>query len=76
MTAWSVFKRSSPYFDPSKSPFMIDYRVDDLDGLLEASRAEGVENEARRPRLRPLCLDHRSVAIANKIELWEAPEQL
>jgi len=76
MTAWSIFKRSSPYFDPSKSPFVIDYRVDDLDGLLEVLRAEGVEDEARRPRLRPLRPDHRSIAIANKIDLWEPPKQL
>src|SRR5258706_14549946 len=48
MTAWSIFKRSSQYFDPSQSPFMINYRVDDLDGLLEALRPEGVEIDPKR----------------------------
>jgi len=43
MTIWSVFPKHSKYFDPSKSPFMINYRVDDLDGLLKALAEEGVE---------------------------------
>src|SRR5204863_176914 len=32
---WSVFPRDTKYFNPSRSSFMINYRVDDLEGLLE-----------------------------------------
>jgi predicted enzyme related to lactoylglutathione lyase len=48
MTVWSVFPRDSTYFDPSRAPFMLNYRVDDLDSLLERLRAEGVAIDDRR----------------------------
>lgn len=40
-TAWSIFRAGGDHFAPSKSSFMINYRVDDLAALLEALRAEG-----------------------------------
>lgn len=72
MTTWSIFKRASNYFDPSTSPFMINYRVDDLDGLLEALRAEGIDSKREDS-------DYGSFAWitdpeGNKIELWEPPK--
>jgi|SRR5579872_1811390 len=74
MTTWSIFKRESKYFDPSKSPMMINYRVDDLDALLEAMRAEGVEIDPKREDT-----DYGRFAWiidpdGNKIELWEPPK--
>ena len=42
-TVWSPFPISTEYFSPSEQPFMINYRVDDLDALLPALREEGVE---------------------------------
>lgn len=41
VTAWSIFPESSKHFEPSTAPFMINYRVDDLTGLVDAMRAEG-----------------------------------
>ena len=35
MTVWSIFPHYTKYFDPSRSSFMLNYRVDDLDGLLK-----------------------------------------
>ena len=40
-TVWNVFEATSKYFDPSKAPFMVNYRVADLVPLLAALRAEG-----------------------------------
>jgi predicted enzyme related to lactoylglutathione lyase len=40
-TAWSIVSAQSDQFAPSTSPFMVNYRVDDLRGLLEALREEG-----------------------------------
>ena len=40
-TAWLIAAADGDQFAPSKSPFMINYRVDDLAALLEALRAEG-----------------------------------
>src|SRR5262245_59824363 len=35
-TVWNVFEGSSQYFDPSRAPFMVNYRVDDLRALIAA----------------------------------------
>ena len=39
----SPFKESSDYFAPSTTPFMINLRVDDLDGMIAALKEKGVE---------------------------------
>lgn len=75
MTVWSIFKGDTRYFDPSQAPFMINYRVDDLDALLETLRAEGVQIDPKRE-------DHQYGRFAwimdpegNRIELWEPPKE-
>ena len=45
---WAPFKESSGYFAPSDRPFMINFRVDDLDGLLASLRAGGAQVLDRR----------------------------
>ena len=42
-TAWHVAGKDSKWFSPSTSPFMINYRVDNLDEILEQLRAGGVQ---------------------------------
>jgi catechol 2,3-dioxygenase-like lactoylglutathione lyase family enzyme len=39
----SAFKSQTDYMDPSPQPFMINLRVDDLDGLIADLAAKGVE---------------------------------
>ena len=70
-TAWSVGSADGDQFAPSKSPFMINYRVDNLGELLEQLRAAGVE-VIQGPE------SHENGKFAwimdpdeNKIELWE-----
>jgi predicted enzyme related to lactoylglutathione lyase len=72
MTVWSVFPRSSKYFDPSQAGFMINYRVEDLDGLVKALEAEGVEVVARQEEYGKFAwiMDPEG----NRIELWEPPK--
>src|ERR1041384_119464 len=41
VTAWSIFPDSTKYFAPSTQPFMINFRVADLQELVTALRAEG-----------------------------------
>src|SRR2546426_1036669 len=48
MTVLALFKRDTKYFAPSEAPFMLNYRVDDLDALLDRLRAEGVQVDDRR----------------------------
>jgi predicted enzyme related to lactoylglutathione lyase len=72
-TTWSIFKGDTRYFDPSEKPFMINYRVEDLDAVLEALRSEGV---AVDPKIEESEYGRFGWAMdpeGNRIELWEPP---
>src|SRR5687767_30567 len=43
LTVWHVAEKNTQWFSPSQSSFMINYRVDDMAGLLEHLKASGVE---------------------------------
>jgi predicted enzyme related to lactoylglutathione lyase len=71
LTVWHVAGKDSKWFSPSASSFMINYRVDDLDGLLANLRAAGVEIVQG-----PDSDDNGKFAWimdpdGNKVELWE-----
>ena len=61
LTVWHVAEKDSQWFSPSNSSFMINYRVDNLAGLLEQLRAGGVEviQRTRIARERQICVDSR-----------------
>lgn len=40
-TVWSTFPVDTVYFAPSEAPFMVNYRVRDLDAMLAQLRAAG-----------------------------------
>lgn len=42
-TVWAPFPQDTTYFDPTTASFMINYIVDDLDGMLAQLRAKGVQ---------------------------------
>lgn len=42
-TVWGAFPQDTKYFAPSQQPFMVNFRVADLDGLITALKKEGVE---------------------------------
>ncbi len=46
-TLWSAFPADTTHFAPSTQPFMINFRVDDLEALLARLRAAGVEVDPR-----------------------------
>jgi predicted enzyme related to lactoylglutathione lyase len=71
LTVWKVAAGDSQWFAPSASSFMINYRVDDLEGMLAQLRADGVE-AVKGPE------SHENGKFAwimdpdgNKVELWE-----
>jgi catechol 2,3-dioxygenase-like lactoylglutathione lyase family enzyme len=75
MTIWSIFPQSTKYFNPSTAPFMMNFRVENLDELLQALRAEGVSID-------PKVEEHEYGKFAwitdpegNRIELWEPPKE-
>jgi len=73
-TVWSAFPRDTKYFEPSAAPFMINYRVRDLDRLLEALRREGVEVDRRIEEGENGRFAWAMDPEGNRIELWEPPE--
>jgi predicted enzyme related to lactoylglutathione lyase len=42
-TVWAPFPQDTTYFDPTAAPYMINYIVDDLDGMLQQLRAAGIQ---------------------------------
>ncbi|HYJ92552.1 MAG TPA: VOC family protein [Pyrinomonadaceae bacterium] len=71
LTTWMLAGADSKWFAPSESSFMINYRVDDLDGLLSQLKDAGVEIVGG-----PDSDDNGKFAWimdpdGNKVELWE-----
>lgn len=73
-TVWTVFKSDTRYFDPSEKPFMINYRVDDLDEVLAALRSEGVTVDEKIEESEYGRFGWAMDPEGNRIELWEPPE--
>jgi catechol 2,3-dioxygenase-like lactoylglutathione lyase family enzyme len=70
-TVWSVFPESTAYFGPGKSPFMINYIVDDLDVLLEKLQASGVPIDPNRETHSYGKFAWIYDPDGNKVELWQ-----
>ena len=70
-TVWAVFPASTKYVEPSTAPFMLNYRVDDLDGMLEKLRAEGVDIDPKREDYEYGRFAWIRDPDGNRIELWE-----
>jgi predicted enzyme related to lactoylglutathione lyase len=73
-TAWLIAAHDSKQFAPGTSPFMVDYRVENLDALLRALKAEGCNvldetNDSEYGKF-GWVIDPEG----NKVELWEPPE--
>jgi predicted enzyme related to lactoylglutathione lyase len=70
-TQWSPFKETTKYFEPSTKDFMINYRVENMDALVEELKKNGVavldtvETYDYGKFVHILDIEN------NKIELWE-----
>jgi len=72
-TAWSIVPEESDQFDPGSSSFMVNYRVEDLNGLVKVLKEEGCNvleenNESEFGRFAWLIDPE-----GNKVELWQPP---
>ncbi len=71
VTQWSPFKETTKYFEPSTKDFMINYRVENLQALVEQLKADKViildtiESYDYGKFIHILDIE------GNKIELWE-----
>jgi predicted enzyme related to lactoylglutathione lyase len=75
LTVWTVADNDTKWFNPSESSFMINYRVDNLDEMLDQLKQNGVEIVSG-----PQSDENGKFAWimdpdSNKVELWEPMKQ-
>lgn len=76
ITVWSPFPERTTYFDPSEKPFMINFRVDDLDGLLARLRSAGLDVDDHIERSEHGKFGWVMDPEGNRVELWEPADGL
>ncbi|RYY41716.1 MAG: VOC family protein [Chitinophagaceae bacterium] len=70
-TQWSLFSDTTKYFQPSDKDFMINYRVENLEALVEELKAGGVTIVDAIESYDYGKFVHILDAEGNKIQLWE-----
>jgi predicted enzyme related to lactoylglutathione lyase len=68
---WSPFRNGHEYFSPSKKDFMINYRVQNIEGLVSKLKGNGVTVVDSIATYDYGKFVHIMDAEGNKIELWE-----
>lgn len=68
---WSTMSKDSKYFEPSKSQFMVNYRVENIEALVEQLKAERVKVIDEIEEFEYGKFVHVIDPEGNKIELWE-----
>ena len=72
LTVWSPFAADTRYFEPGDKPYMLNFRVDDLDAMMADLRAAGIAVETRAEwdsEVGRFCRIHDPEG--NPIELWQ-----
>jgi predicted enzyme related to lactoylglutathione lyase len=70
-TQWSPFAETTKYFEPSTKDFMINYRVENLESLVEQLKNEGVTIVDKIEAFDYGKFVHIMDVEGNKVELWE-----
>ncbi len=73
---WSPFEQNTEYFNPSQANFMINYRVQNMEGLVEKLKADGVEVVDEITEYDYGKFVHILDEEGNKIELWEPKDHV
>lgn len=71
-TVWSTFPADTKYFQPSTREFMINFRVENLDRLLEELKSEGITIVGEIEKHDYGKFAHIMDPEGTKIELWES----
>ncbi len=71
MTTWALFPDSSTHFGPGSQTAMLNYRVDDLDALLEQLAAAGVTIDPKRDEASYGKFAWIVDPEGNRVELWQ-----
>lgn len=73
---WGPFNSDTSYFEPSKKEFMINYRVVNIEALLQELKANGVEVTMEIESYEYGKFAHIMDPEGNKIELWEPIDEV
>ena len=71
-TVWSAFPADTSYFGHGATPFMVNYRVRNLEAILAQLRAAGAKVEDRVEEYENGRFGWASDPEGNRFELWEA----
>jgi predicted enzyme related to lactoylglutathione lyase len=72
-TVWSIGAVGGGYFAPSRAPFMVNYRVENLERLLQMLRDEGCEVLEKTDDSEYGKFGWVMDPEGNKVELWQPP---
>ncbi|HUI65549.1 MAG TPA: VOC family protein [Bacteroidota bacterium] len=75
-TVWGIFPATTEYMNPGTATFMINYRVKDLDAILEQLRRMGANVLDAREESEQGRFGWVIDPEGNKIELWEPPPEV
>jgi predicted enzyme related to lactoylglutathione lyase len=68
---WSTFKEDTDYFKPSEKQYMINYRVENMEALVEQLKQEGITVVDEIEEFEYGKFVHIMDPEGNKLELWE-----
>src|SRR5436190_20033734 len=74
LTQWTPFAENTKYFEPSAKDFMINYRVENIEALVEQLKKEGVTVVDKIEDSEYGKFVHIIDVEGNKVELWEPKE--
>jgi predicted enzyme related to lactoylglutathione lyase len=72
-TVFSLFKSDSDYFGPGEAPFMVNFRVADLDAMLDQLRAKGCAVAEKVEESEFGRFGWVTDPEGHRVELWEPP---
>ena len=74
MTIWATFPKDTSYFGPTRPEFMVNYIVDDLDGILAGLREAGAVVDDRVEEHEYGRFGWATDPEGNRLEFWEPPK--
>lgn len=72
-THWSPFDADTTYFAPSTAPFMLNFRVRDLDTMIAQLRAAGCDVDDKREESEFGRFGWVMDPEGNRVDLWQPP---
>jgi catechol 2,3-dioxygenase-like lactoylglutathione lyase family enzyme len=74
-TVWSPFPHDTDYFNPTKAEYMINYIVDDLDGMRAQLREAGAQVDEKVEEYEYGRFGWAVDPDGTRFELWEPPSK-